>query len=56
MQAVPSSKGRLEVLIVDLSDLTTIRPAVDEFLRKEERLDVLTNVSIATSDPRCDGG
>lgn len=37
------SKGRLEFLHVDLSDLTTIRKAVEEFKAKEKRLDVLVN-------------
>jgi retinol dehydrogenase-12 len=30
-------------LYLDLADLTTIKPAVEEFLGKEERLDVLVN-------------
>ncbi|KAG5971709.1 hypothetical protein E4U55_001137 [Claviceps digitariae] len=41
--AHPSSKGRLEFLSVDLSDLTTIKQAVQEFTAKETRLDVLVN-------------
>lgn len=41
--AHPDSKGRLEPLIVDLADFTTIKPAVEDFMRKEQRLDVLTN-------------
>lgn len=36
-----TSKGRLESLLLDLSDLTTIKPAVAEFQSKERRLDVL---------------
>lgn len=39
----PSSTGRLEFLRLDLSDLTTIKPAVEAFLAKETRLDVLVN-------------
>lgn len=35
------SKGRLELLMVDLSDLQTIKPATNEFLGRELRLDVL---------------
>lgn len=42
-QASPSSKGKLELLKLDLADLTTIKPAVDGFLAKEQRLDVLVN-------------
>lgn len=39
----PSSRGRLEFLYVDLSDLTTIKKATQTFLAKEKRLDVLVN-------------
>lgn len=39
----PNSQGKLEYLHLDLGDLTTIKPAADEFLSKEKRLDVLTN-------------
>lgn len=41
--AVPSSRGGLKFLYLDLNDLTTIKPAVNEFLRQEQRLDVLWN-------------
>lgn len=40
----PSSDGRLEFLKVDLSDLNTIKGSAEEFMRREQRLDVLTNV------------
>lgn len=40
-EACPQSKGRLEYIIVDLADLATIKPAAEEFLRRENRLDVL---------------
>ncbi|KAF2833520.1 NAD(P)-binding protein [Ophiobolus disseminans] len=39
----PTSTGRLEFLYIDLSNLTTIKPAIDAFLAKETRLDVLVN-------------
>ncbi|OAQ64726.1 short-chain dehydrogenase [Pochonia chlamydosporia 170] len=39
----PESTGRLEFLHLDLSDLTTIKPAVDKFIANEKRLDVLVN-------------
>lgn len=42
-QAHPGSKGRMEVLIADFNDLHTIRPAAEEFLQRESRLDVLWN-------------
>lgn len=41
--SAPDSKGRVEFMSLDLSDLTTIKPAVDLFLQKEGRLDVLVN-------------
>ncbi|KAI1103708.1 NAD(P)-binding protein [Jackrogersella minutella] len=39
----PASKGRLESLILDLANLQTIKPAVENFISKEQRLDVLFN-------------
>ncbi|KAK6193476.1 Type I Iterative PKS [Pestalotiopsis sp. IQ-011] len=37
--AAPSSKGRLEYLIADFNDLTTIKPAAEDFLQREAKLD-----------------
>ncbi|KAJ8125755.1 hypothetical protein O1611_g7885 [Lasiodiplodia mahajangana] len=42
-EAHPSSSGRLELLQLDLSDLTTIKASSEAFLAKEKRLDVLFN-------------
>jgi retinol dehydrogenase 12 len=42
-QAEPDSKGHLEPIVVDLGDLVTIKPAVETFLSKESRLNVLFN-------------
>lgn len=39
----PDSTGQLEPLSLNLSDLTTIKKSVDEFLSKESRLHVLWN-------------
>ncbi|KAH6988318.1 hypothetical protein BKA56DRAFT_516021 [Ilyonectria sp. MPI-CAGE-AT-0026] len=39
----PKSGGRLQFLKLDLSDLSSIKQSVEEFTRKETRLDVLTN-------------
>lgn len=39
----PESTGLLEFLYLNLADLTTIKPAVDAYLSKEDRLDVLVN-------------
>ncbi|GKZ35278.1 hypothetical protein AbraIFM66950_005872 [Aspergillus brasiliensis] len=41
--AHPSSKGELIFLNLQLDDLTTIKRTADEFLAKEDRLDVLWN-------------
>lgn len=41
--AHPDSQGQLEILIVDFNDLTKIKPAAEDFLRRETRLDVLWN-------------
>ncbi|KAJ8115088.1 hypothetical protein ONZ43_g4747 [Nemania bipapillata] len=39
----PASTGRLELIQLDLSDLTTIKASAEAFLAKEKRLDVLFN-------------
>lgn len=41
----PNSKGQLHFLSVDLADLTTIKPAVDQFLSKSKQLHWLNQVS-----------
>ncbi len=40
---VPNSKGQIIFLRLDLGDLTTIKSSAEEFLRGNERLDVLWN-------------
>lgn len=42
-EAQNSVAGRLELLLLDLADLRTIKPAVESFLAREKRLDVLFN-------------
>lgn len=42
-KSYPEGRGTLEFLHLDLSDLSTIRKSADDFLLKEQRLDVLTN-------------
>ncbi|KXT07867.1 hypothetical protein AC579_9720 [Pseudocercospora musae] len=42
-QAIRSSNGQLHFLHVDLADLITIKPAVDNFMKKESALHVLVN-------------
>ncbi|KAF2674725.1 NAD(P)-binding protein [Microthyrium microscopicum] len=42
-QAFPDSKGKVDFIKVDFSDLSTIKSGVEGFLSKEKRLDVLTN-------------
>ena len=39
----PSSSGRLEFLLLDLNDLSTVKGSADQFLSRESRLDVLVN-------------
>jgi len=39
----PASKGELVYLHLDLEDLSTIKASAEEFLGKEDRLDVLWN-------------
>ncbi|CAK4033938.1 Hypothetical predicted protein [Lecanosticta acicola] len=41
--SAPTSDGRLEFLHIDLADLSTIKPAVEAFLQKEQKLNVLVN-------------
>lgn len=47
----PSSDGRLEFLHVDLADLTTIKKSAEDFMKREQRLDVLTNSTFLSSQP-----
>lgn len=42
-QAHPQSTGRIEILKLDLADLPSIKGSAEEFLSKEQRLDVLWN-------------
>jgi len=35
--------GRLESMVVDLADLETVKKGVEQFLKKEKRLDVLVH-------------
>lgn len=48
---IPSSKSRIEFLKLDLADQSTIKPSAEEFLKKESRLDVLTNNAGVMSPP-----
>lgn len=41
-EAHATSNGGIDFLELDLADLATIKPAVEDFLKKESRLDVLT--------------
>jgi retinol dehydrogenase-12 len=40
-KACPDSKGALKPFIADMADLSSIKPAVENFLKEEGRLDVL---------------
>jgi NAD(P)-dependent dehydrogenase (short-subunit alcohol dehydrogenase family) len=50
-QAVPATPATLKYLHLDLSDLTTIKPAAAEFAKHEERLDILWNNAGIGSNP-----
>lgn len=39
----PKSNGRLVSMVLDLADLSTVKPAVERFLEMEERLHVLVH-------------
>lgn len=43
--------GRLESMVVDLSDLATVKPAAELFLAKESRLDVLVHNAAVMTPP-----
>jgi retinol dehydrogenase 12 len=38
---IPKSTGTLMAMVIDLANLVTIKPAVETFLKQENRLDVL---------------
>ncbi len=44
-------KGKLESMVIDLADLGTVKPAVESFLEKEERLDVLVHNAAVMTPP-----
>jgi NAD(P)-dependent dehydrogenase (short-subunit alcohol dehydrogenase family) len=53
-EAHPASKGKLGYQYLDLGDLTTVKPAVEEFLKLEDRLDVLwNNAGVMTPPAGC---
>jgi len=45
------TRGRVDTMVVDLSDFNTIRPGVQSFLKKETRLDVLVHNAAVMSAP-----
>ncbi|KAL1853675.1 short-chain alcohol dehydrogenase [Diaporthe australafricana] len=58
-QEFPSSNGRLASIVIDLSDLNTIKPAAQDFLGKESRLDVLfhnAGVMLTSNDAKSSQG
>lgn len=44
-------KGKLESMVIDLSDLGTVKGAVEGFLAREERLDVLVHNAAVMTPP-----
>ncbi|KAK1760054.1 hypothetical protein QBC47DRAFT_455871 [Echria macrotheca] len=48
----PKSQGRIESLVVDVSDLSSIKPCVQQFLARETRLDGLVhNAGVMNTPP-----
>ena len=45
------AKGRLESMAIDLADLSTVKPAVEQFLKQESRLDVLVHNAAVMTPP-----
>ncbi|TVY81347.1 putative oxidoreductase [Lachnellula suecica] len=50
-EVTEKSAGNLESMIIDLSDLRTVKPAVEAFLAKETRLDVLVHNAAVMTPP-----
>lgn len=51
-KSVPNSRGSLGSVVVDLADLSTIKPAVEKFVDQQSRLDALfLNAGIMTPPP-----
>lgn len=44
-------KGKLESMVIDLADLGTVRGAVEGFLKREGRLDVLVHNAAVMTPP-----
>lgn len=51
-QEVPFSRGRVESMLLDLSDLTSIKPAAERFLAQESRLDVVVHNAAVMRPPK----
>lgn len=50
-EVTKQAAGRLESMVIDLSDLATVKPAVEAFMKKETRLDVLIHNAAVMSAP-----
>jgi retinol dehydrogenase 12 len=50
-EVTKKTAGRLESMVIDLSDLATVKPAVELFLAKESRLDVLVHNAAVMTPP-----
>jgi retinol dehydrogenase-12 len=49
--AAKGKKGKLESMVVDLSDLKSVKTAAAEFLKREERIDVLVHNAAVMTPP-----
>jgi retinol dehydrogenase-12 len=45
------ARGRLESMVIDLADLATVKPAVEQFMKQETRLDVLFHNAAVMTPP-----
>ncbi|KAL9120713.1 MAG: hypothetical protein Q9187_002733 [Circinaria calcarea] len=49
--AHPKSRGKLMIMVLDLADLSTVKPAVEKFLAIEDRLHVLVHNAAVMMPP-----
>ncbi|OBT44891.1 hypothetical protein VE00_04759 [Pseudogymnoascus sp. WSF 3629] len=50
-RATENKNGELKSMVVDLADMTTLKPAAEKFMREESRLDVLVHNAAVMTPP-----
>lgn len=50
-RASEKKNGELKSMVVDLADMTTLKPAAEKFMREESRLDVLVHNAAVMTPP-----